>query len=172
MYRPSVVILDDSILGDVSRHGSHDLLFAHRVLLLAEHLEIDRLLALIDKDVKAILSRSDSGADLIGAIRTVSRGGYFIASEFTALLIELLRSCVLRRPPSSERLTRRQRQVLDLVCQGLANRTIARTLGVSEKTVKFHVSNVLTKTDTRSRAQLIAGTASGIPVRTRPERSI
>lgn len=52
-----------------------------------------------------------------------------------------------------ERLSRREREILGLLGDGMSNRGIARRLGISERTVKFHVSNVLIKLRVESRLQ-------------------
>jgi DNA-binding NarL/FixJ family response regulator len=52
-------------------------------------------------------------------------------------------------------LTDREREVLDLVAQGRANTAIATRLGLSQKTVRNHVSNILTKLQVADRAQAI-----------------
>jgi Response regulator containing a CheY-like receiver domain and an HTH DNA-binding domain len=56
-------------------------------------------------------------------------------------------------------LTRRERDVVALVTQGLTNRQIADRLGVSERTVEAHLDHVRTKLDLRSRAQIAAWAA-------------
>jgi DNA-binding NarL/FixJ family response regulator len=53
-------------------------------------------------------------------------------------------------------LTRREQEVFGLMCQGLANREIARTLWISESTVKVHVHHVLAKMGVRSRTEAVA----------------
>jgi DNA-binding NarL/FixJ family response regulator len=57
---------------------------------------------------------------------------------------------------SGERLTPREREVLDLVRQGMSNRQIARTLWIAESTVKAHVHHVLEKLGVRSRTEAVA----------------
>jgi DNA-binding NarL/FixJ family response regulator len=56
----------------------------------------------------------------------------------------------------SEALTPRELEVLQALAGGLTNRAIARRLAVSENTVKFHVSSILTKLDAASRAEAVA----------------
>ncbi len=58
-------------------------------------------------------------------------------------------------PPVFPQLTDREREVLDLVAQGRANPAIATRLGLSQKTVRNHVSNILTKLQVADRAQAI-----------------
>jgi DNA-binding NarL/FixJ family response regulator len=56
-------------------------------------------------------------------------------------------------------LSNRERQVTTLVCDGLSNKTIARTLGVSEGTVKIHLHSIYKKLGISSRAALVAALA-------------
>jgi DNA-binding NarL/FixJ family response regulator len=56
-------------------------------------------------------------------------------------------------PPREELLTPREREVLELITRGMANKRIARELGVSEKTVKAHVGHVLAKLGVTDRTQ-------------------
>jgi RNA polymerase sigma factor (sigma-70 family) len=56
-------------------------------------------------------------------------------------------------------LSNRERQVTTLVCDGLSNKTIARTLGVSEGTVKVHLYSIYKKLGISSRAALVAALA-------------
>jgi DNA-binding CsgD family transcriptional regulator len=53
-------------------------------------------------------------------------------------------------------LTAREREVLQLLAQGLATKQIARSLGVTERTVKFHVASIFAKLGATNRAQAIA----------------
>lgn len=64
-----------------------------------------------------------------------------------------------RSRTSNEPLTRREREVMGLIAQGLTNREIARTLWISESTVKVHVRHVLAKMGARSRTEAIAASA-------------
>ena len=62
----------------------------------------------------------------------------------------------LRKRPAANRLSMRERQVLQLIADGFGNRAIAATLFVSEETVKTHVQRVLRKLDASSRANAVA----------------
>jgi DNA-binding CsgD family transcriptional regulator len=60
------------------------------------------------------------------------------------------------------RLTRREREIADLIAQALSNRQIARRLVISQRTVESHVGNILTKFGLSSRAQIAAAFAAGV----------
>jgi DNA-binding NarL/FixJ family response regulator len=87
---------------------------------------------------------------LVRAIRSVHDGHTLLAPEAAAVLSA--------RPPGQGgsgigSLTSREREVLGLLAAGRSNREIARTLGVSEKTIKTHVSSVLAKLGVADRTQ-------------------
>ena len=62
----------------------------------------------------------------------------------------------MRSPREGGQLTSRERQVLNLISQGLASKQIALSLGISERTVKFHTTSLLRKLDADNRAQAVA----------------
>ena len=88
----------------------------------------------------------------------------FTLDAGTAIVIELhrdereesLRSSGSDSESMIEHLTPREREVLELVAEGMSNRAIAERLGNSEHTVKFHVSSLLGKLGAATRAELVA----------------
>lgn len=102
---------------------------------------------------------------LVAAIRVIATGGSLFAPSVTRRLIEeILESRQSVVPPRTlAELTPRELEVLRLVARGLSNAEIARTLVVSEHTVKTHVAHVLAKLDLRDRTQaVIAAYESGL----------
>jgi RNA polymerase sigma factor (sigma-70 family) len=96
--------------------------------------------------------------ELLAAIRVVARGEALLAPRAArALIEEFTRRPQLRAvtPEALETLTQREREVLHLVADGLANQEIAHHLFLSAATVKTHVSRLLTKLGARDRAQLV-----------------
>ena len=143
-------------------------------------LEATRLICADAPTVKVvILTGDDHDAKLFEAIKSGAQG-YLIknleADQFFEMLDRIaagepgLTPSLARkllnefaRPSKSERaqdpdaLTDRERGVLDLLVQGVTtNRKLAKTLGVSENTVKFHVRNILDKLHLNNRAQVVA----------------
>jgi len=100
---------------------------------------------------------------LMSSIRAVLAGGTYMSPE----VIEALRQARAkpRDEPPGDELTLRQRRVLELLAQGLSNKQIARTLAISEITVKAHVSSIFRKLGVTNRVQAVleAGRLLGKP---------
>lgn len=89
----------------------------------------------------------DSPMDVIvDAIHSVSRGARYIDPTLLAVVLE----------PGGDRLTEREREVLQLAADGKQNKVIAQTLGLSEETIKSHLSNVMRKLGAQSRTEAVA----------------
>src|SRR5215467_12909494 len=91
----------------------------------------------------------DTDADaLCRAIKAAAAGQVQLTPQAAARLMQAVST-----PESPEQLTERETEVLRLMAQGQANKEIARSLNISEKTVKVHVSNILSKLGVQSRTQ-------------------
>jgi DNA-binding NarL/FixJ family response regulator len=151
--RPEVVVLDERHSAYLS--GLSDTCTG--VVILFAAASPGRLLDWLRAGARGVVDVAAD--DLAEAVRVVGSGGEYISPTLTGALLTGIRAspavpALRRRTPGL--LTVRENEVLKLLCGGLANREIAKALHVSEKTVKFHVSNVLAKLDMRTRAQLIA----------------
>jgi DNA-binding NarL/FixJ family response regulator len=91
--------------------------------------------------------------ELVGAIRTVHAGEALLAPAVATMLVEQLAAEDGAGAERDDHLTPREREVLALLARGRANKVIARDLGVSERTVKTHVSNILAKLNLTDRTQ-------------------
>jgi DNA-binding NarL/FixJ family response regulator len=92
------------------------------------------------------------GSDLVGAVRTVAAGQSLLDPRSTAQMLQRLRDRQTRKDPLAA-LTDQERQIFELIGEGLTNRQIGERLYLAEKTVKNYVSNVFTKLDMRRRTQ-------------------
>ena len=128
--RPDVVLTDLSMPG---RSGLEAVRALHEsdpglpVLVLTMHADDESVFAALRAGARGYLIKGADGAELVRAIQIVA---------------------LLTGAPRAERfpdLTDREREVLDLMADGLRNHAIADRLGLSEKTVRNHVSNVLLK---------------------------
>ncbi|NEB13302.1 response regulator transcription factor [Streptomyces coelicoflavus] len=103
------------------------------------------------------LLKSTDAKDLIAAVRTVAGGEGIVAPAVTRRLIAEFAAKPVREPAADpavlRELTRREREVLSCLGQGLSNAAIAERLEMAEATVKTHVSRMLGKLGLRSRVQ-------------------
>ena len=83
-------------------------------------------------------------------IHAVAAGGTRIPAEIAGQLTRAART------PRRDRLTVREREILALLADGLSNRAAAERLGISERTVKFHVGEILARLGANNRAQAVA----------------
>ena len=101
----------------------------------------------------AVLPRSATVDEIVAAIFAAAAGLVVLHPEVVDLL-SILPQTVRELPPSPlTALTPREIEVLGMLAEGLGNKTIARRLGISEHTVKFHVSSIFTKLNARSRTE-------------------
>ena len=104
--------------------------------------------------VWGVLPTEASAEELIAAIHALSQG---LIVGTSALLFESESEPIERGP-----LTERESEVLGLLAKGLANKQIAAALGISEHTVKFHVSSIYTKLNVTNRTEAVrAGLRGG-----------
>jgi DNA-binding NarL/FixJ family response regulator len=127
------------------------------IAILADTLETDRLAEILRCGVKAILPRSASAAEILPAVEAAATGLVVLHPDAIDSLLTLL--------PASERavevttplqaLTPREIEVLGMLAEGLGNKAIAKRLGISEHTVKFHVSSIFSKLNASSRTEAV-----------------
>ena len=126
----------------------------HLAALLSAMDPAERVLPMISAGADAVLDRRSPSSELRAVIRRVADGHRALDSSCAQSLIDELREQA--DPGFSDTLTRREREVLNLVVEGLENRAIAGALFISEATVKFHLHNIKGKFGVHSRAALVA----------------
>jgi two-component system, NarL family, response regulator DesR len=154
---PAIVILDYEAFGPNSEGliaRLHRAAPRARVLVLARRSGAAVVRSVLRVGAAGLVGKEASLATLVDAIRAVSAGQVWANREVTAQVLDQLASPAGQGPEDQPALTRRELEVLDAISRGLRNREIARRLGVSEKTVKTHLSNIFTKTGLRGRFAL------------------
>jgi len=127
------------------------------LLVLLPRLEDAIAFPLLRLGVKGLLTYEQAPRELTRAASQVSAGMYWVPRELLTRFVE----SILPEVRGSNALdgdigiSRREREVLDLLLANLSNKEIAGKLFISERTVKFHVSNLLTKFGVQRRADLI-----------------
>jgi NarL family two-component system response regulator LiaR len=153
---PDVVLMDlvmPVLDGVEAMRGVRSTVPTARVIVLTSFLEDERLLPAIEAGAAGYLLKNVEPTELARAIRTAHAGETLIDPAVAARLVTALsqRPAVIRADP--ERLTRRETEVLELIAAGRSNKRIALALGISEKTVKNHVSHLLEKLGVSDRTQ-------------------
>jgi len=146
--RPDIVLLDLKLPGMDGVQVLEALRSSGaRVLVLTSATEPERARRAVRAGAAGVLYKDIDPDALVRAIRSVHDGNLLLAAEAAG---SLLHGGTGNR---ADALTGREREVLALIAEGRSNREIARLLGVSEKTVKAHVSSVLAKLGVQDRTQ-------------------
>jgi DNA-binding NarL/FixJ family response regulator len=148
---PDVVLLDLSMPGTDGTGAARRIRADHpdvAVVVLTAFADRDRVLRAVDAGVSGYLLKDDDPADLIRGIQAAAAGGSPFSPRVAGVLVE---SRANER--TSGELTDREREVLDLVGEGLANKQIAKRLGISEGTVKAHLGRAFQRIGVRDRTQ-------------------
>jgi len=126
-----------------------------KVIALTSFTEDDKVFPAIQAGASSYLLKDVSPDDLVEAIRAAHRGEARLHPDIARKLMEQVAHQT--RPTHEgpgETLTDREREVIRLVAQGRSNAEIAQELVISDKTVKTHISNILSKLDLQDRTQL------------------
>jgi NarL family two-component system response regulator LiaR len=122
-----------------------------QVIALTSFKEADLVKKVLEAGAIAYLLKNVSGEDLVRAIRAAHAGRATLSPEAAQALVESA-----NQPPTPGLdLTEREHNVLALMIEGLNNKQIAERLMVSPSTIKFHVSNVLSKLGVASRTEAV-----------------
>lgn len=134
------------------------------LLLLTENQVSPQELAALPLRAWGVLTPDMSAAELLAAIRALNEG--LLVGSPALMQLSFSQPLSIDATGShlpAEPLTERESEVLQLLSQGLANKQIAIALGISEHTVKFHVSSIYTKLSATNRAEAVRrGVQSGL----------
>jgi DNA-binding NarL/FixJ family response regulator len=119
-----------------------------RVLVVTSFTDLDLVVPAVRAGAAGYVSKDVAPAALAAAIRSVHAGHVLLQPDVAAALL-----AVPHGDERAVRLTERERAVLAEIARGRSNREIARALTLSEKTVKTHVSSILTKLGVQDRTQ-------------------
>lgn len=150
-HRPDVAIVDVSMRGP----GIVDLIGAIkancadcRIVVLTMHLEALLASSLLDAGADGYVVKDAAFKEMLTAVRKVANGERFVSSQVATLMA--------RMKDDVEALTRREAECLRAAADGMTNKMIGRTIGLSERTVRFHFENICRKLDASRRGEAIA----------------
>jgi len=156
---PDVVLMDLNLPDGTGIDATRAILAATpatRVLVMTMSADDDAVVGSMRAGARGYVVKGAGRADVLHAVRTVAAGGAVFSPAVADRLGGFFGSLgTLPGRTAFPELTEREREVLDLVARGYDNRRIARELVLSDKTVRNHVSNVMTKLDVTDRAAAV-----------------
>jgi DNA-binding NarL/FixJ family response regulator len=150
-HQPDLVVMDLLAVRDViqARPGVRVLVFTHAD-------DDESVYQAIRAGARGYLLKSAQQAEITRAVRGVAAGEAIFGDGVAHRVADLLTAPAQRTEDVFPELTRRERQVLDLIADGRSNSTIARQLHLAPKTVSNHISAIFTKLRAADRAEAIA----------------
>ena len=160
--RPDLVIMDIG-LPDVSgidiTRSIREILAETRVVILSMHLKIEYITKAFQAGATGYITKESATERLLECLESVSKGEYFMDPSLAHEVVESLMRSEKKELKSADAsyasLTRREKQVMCLLAEGLSTTEIAEKLFISRKTVENHRSNILSKLDLHSTVELV-----------------
>lgn len=155
--QPDIVLMDIGmpVMGGIE--SARNLIAAHqgtKVIALSTFSDRRVVTQMLDAGARGYVVKSAGRDELLRAIRAVAHGRTYLCPESSAALVD---SVLARKPaeqPGSERLGRREREVLKLLADGHTSPKIGETLHIATSTVEVHRRNIMRKLDLHSIAEL------------------
>jgi DNA-binding NarL/FixJ family response regulator len=152
--QPNLVLMDLKMPGLPAADAIRVIRARHpatQILVLTSYAEDKQVQEMISAGALGYVLKDVAKAELVRAMTTVARGEPWLHAEAQRMLVNRMRRPAELDP--LELLTDRERSVLRLLAQGKSNRAIARSLQLTEGTIKGYVSNILAKLKLEDRTQ-------------------
>lgn len=153
LCKPDIVLMD-MVLPQLDGVGAiaalRDVVPATRFVILTSVLDTTEVRRALDAGACGYLLKNATAQELVTVIRAARAGQRVLAPEVTDAII----AAANRRTPGHD-LTQRERELLALMASGLNNQEIATQLSIALPTVKFHVTNILTKLHANNRTEAV-----------------
>jgi DNA-binding NarL/FixJ family response regulator len=154
-HLPDVILLDVSMPGG-GIQAARDIAVACpivKIVMLTVSEDEEHVMEAFKAGASGYVLKGVAGPELASIVRDVHAGRDYITPELAASLLQDADRRGAVRPGPLEALTPREREILQELSKGASNKVIARTLVLSEKTVKHHMTNILHKLRVRNRVE-------------------
>jgi two-component system response regulator NreC len=158
--QPNLVLMDISMPGLNGIEATRQIRQRHpevKVIVLSMHANEEYVFQVLRAGASGYVLKQSDSSEVLTAIRAALAGGSFLSPPISRTVIDDYVRRVEARGEESELdlLTSREREVLQLLAEGMSNREIAEQLNISIKTVETHRSNMMSKLDVDSKTELI-----------------
>ena len=155
--RPDIVVLDISmpkLNGLDAARRLRKIVPQARLIFVTVHADSDYVNQAFQAGASGYLLKRSAGSELLQAVQAVANGNYYITSLIAKDLVQSTLTGTAPSMTDPNRLTMRQREILQLVAEGLTLKEIASTLGLSPKTVEYHKSKLMEQLSLHTTAEL------------------
>jgi len=151
---PDLILLDVSMPGNGIEAAREILRMPQppRVAMLTVSEDDDHVMGALDAGAVGYLPKGIRASDLIAAVRSLKGGRTFVAPD---LALRLLSNKAQTEASPLSSLSDQEKRILRLIATGLSNREVGERLEVQEKTVKYHVTNILRKLKAKNRVEAL-----------------
>ena len=159
---PDVILLDLGLGGRGSLQSVRGIRGTYpeaRLIVMGLIPAESEILGLVKEGVSGFVLKDASITDFVASIRTVAAGQRVLPSSLTESLLSQIVEDATRRGMvdiTDVKMTVREREIVDLIADGLSNKEIGKRLSIATDTVKSHVHNILEKLSLRSRVEVAA----------------
>jgi NarL family two-component system response regulator LiaR len=154
-YRPHVVLMDIMmpVMDGIEATASIMERWPDtRIIMLSSYKDAELVEGSLKAGAISYLLKNASADEIVNAIREASGGRSMISPEVTQVMVSEMK----KQKEKAYNLTRREKEILALMIDGLSNKEIAKKLVVSSYAIKFHVSNILNKLGVYSRSGAVS----------------
>ncbi|HET7658588.1 MAG TPA: response regulator transcription factor [Bacillales bacterium] len=154
--RPDVILMDINLpdISGVELTETVKTMFPEcKVLVLTMYSHDEYFMSAIRAGADGYLLKDVPSQEVVEAIRTVARGESVVHPSLTKKLLDFHKKKTKNRETTE--LTERESEILVCLVEGMSNKQTAEQLGISDKTVKIHVSNIFKKLKVKSRSQAV-----------------
>jgi DNA-binding NarL/FixJ family response regulator len=150
---PDVALIDIRLGEDSGIRLTAELLDAdpeRRVVLYTGSSDIDMLISGLDSGARGYALKDGTPSELTTALTTVAEGGTYVDPRLHPALLSR------RATQTQKSLSKREREIMDLLAQGLTGEQVAEKLYLSPETIKTHIRNAMSKLEANTRVHAIA----------------
>lgn len=154
--RPDVLLLDAQ-MSDDGLERIPDIVLAHpetRIVVVTASEDDNDIARAVEAGVYGYVFKGTTGSDMRSIVRQVNNGENVIPKDMFGRLMGMLKGKPSASGPAGDaKLSKQETQVLQYLARGLSNREIGARLDITERTVKFHLSNTFSKLHVRNRVE-------------------